>query len=369
MVGTRAAVGPVADAARRTCPPSPVKRRYEVPGAAFDLACRHLARHRAVHPRRLPAGRSHHDPRYALHVRAIAGDRDPTRASTALYRQGGIALQLDAAAWLWPVIDDPEIRAEIERLFLDAAVETAGAATSATSYSEDAYVIAVSDRRTDGIVLDALVSEAPSSDLIPKVVTGLLASQRRGHWNSAEDNVLILVALKHYFEQFEGVTPEFVARAWLGDTYVAEQTFSGRTTDRATSVVPMGEVTGIADGTPLVLQKDGLGRSYYRLGSRYAPADLSLDPRDEGFVVERTYEAIDEPSDVQRDADGAWRIRAGAPVRVDRHDGRRRPSHPRRPDRPAPRRAGADQPGARCVADVRPRGSRRRRIRRRRLGP
>jgi alpha-2-macroglobulin len=39
-------------------------------------------------------------------------------------------------------------------------------------------------------------------------------------------------------------------------------------------------------------------------------------PRDEGFVVERVYEAVDDPADVTRDADGTWRIVAGAKVRV-----------------------------------------------------
>lgn len=252
---------------------------------------------------------------YAIHVRALAGERDPVQA-TAIYRRGGIALQLDAVAWLWPSIDDPEIRAEIERLLLNSATETAGAATFATSYSEDAYVIAVSDRRTDGVVLDALISQAPQSDLIPKVVTGLLAQQTRGHWNSAQDNAFILMAMRHYFEQFESATPELVARAWLGTTYVLEQPYSGRTTDRTTTVVPMSDVVALPAGQALVIQKDGLGRLYYRLGMRYAPADLALAARDEGFVVERIYEAIDDPADVARDPDGTWRIRAGAAVRV-----------------------------------------------------
>jgi alpha-2-macroglobulin len=52
------------------------------------------------------------------------------------------------------------------------------------------------------------------------------------------------------------------------------------------------------------------------MGLRYAPADLTLAARDEGFVVERTYEAIDDPSDVRRDPDGTWRIRCGSAVRV-----------------------------------------------------
>ena len=304
---------------------------------------------------------------YAIHVRAMAGDRDVPKA-TQIYRTAGIALQLDAVAWLWPAIDDPEIRTEIERLFANRATETAGAATFATAYSEDAYVIAPSDRRTDGVILDALITQAPTSDLIPKVVAGLLGHQVRGRWNSAQDNAFILVALHHYFETFESVTPDVrrpgVARPARTSS---EQAFDGRTTDRAATLVPMAELVGVGEGANVVLQKDGDGRLYYRLGLRYAPADLTLDARDEGFVVERTYEAIDDPADVQRDADGTWRIRAGRQRAGDAHDGGRRTAHPRGADRPAARRARARQPRARRVADVRARSDGRRR--RRPLGP
>ena len=40
-----------------------------------------------------------------------------------------------------------------------------------------------------------------------------------------------LVALHKYFTAFESVTPDFVARAWLGPNYVAEHAFAGRTPD------------------------------------------------------------------------------------------------------------------------------------------
>jgi uncharacterized protein YfaS (alpha-2-macroglobulin family) len=66
----------------------------------------------------------------------------------------------------------------------------------------------------------------------------------------------------------------------------------------------------------LVLSKEGTGRLYYRLGLRYAPTDLNLDPLDMGFVIQRSYEALDDPEDVYRDSDGIWHIKAGARVRV-----------------------------------------------------
>ncbi|HUM70352.1 MAG TPA: hypothetical protein PLK31_16080, partial [Chloroflexota bacterium] len=48
----------------------------------------------------------------------------------------------------------------------------------------------------------------------------------------------------------------------------------------------------------------------------YAPSDLTLEAVDRGFVVQRSYEAVDDPEDVYQDADGNWHIRLGARVRV-----------------------------------------------------
>jgi alpha-2-macroglobulin len=66
----------------------------------------------------------------------------------------------------------------------------------------------------------------------------------------------------------------------------------------------------------LILSKDGPGRLYYRLGLRYAPLDLALDPLDMGFVVRRSYEGLDNPEDVYQDENGDWHIKAGTRVRV-----------------------------------------------------
>lgn len=251
---------------------------------------------------------------YALNVRAQAGSR-ATAEALALYDRAGDTLGLDGLAWLWPVLDDEAARAEILLKFNNNVTETAGAATFSTDYGDDAYLILYSDRRTDGIILDALITQAPDSDLIPKVVAGLLGNQTQGRWDNIQENTFILLALKRYFDTFEAQTPDFVARIWLGDLYAGEHTYAGRTTDRGSTNVSMGElIEGGSDD--LIVAKDGPGRLYYRLGLRYAPDDLDLDPLDRGFVVQRTYEAVDDLEDVARDADGVWHIAAGAKVRV-----------------------------------------------------
>ena len=158
-------------------------------------------------------------------------------------------------------------------------------------------------------------ARTPDNDLIPKVVNGLLAHRSRGHWRNSQEDIFILLALDRYFNTFEAQTPDFVARIWLGDTFAGEQEFVGRSTDRNQLDIPMSYLAE-QEASDLVLSVDGNGRLYYRLALNYAAADLSLDPLNRGFVVQRTYEAVDDPEDVVQDEDGTWRIKLGARVRV-----------------------------------------------------
>jgi uncharacterized protein YfaS (alpha-2-macroglobulin family) len=261
---------------------------------------------------------------YALYVRTLMNDRDTPKARRLLSEAGLEKLSLDAVGWIWQtLVDDPNSRSELEaiRLYINnRVVETAGAANFTTHYHDQTYLLLSSNRRTDGILLDTLILDNPDSDLIPKLVNGLLAHRTRGHWGNTQENVFVLLALDRYFNTFEAETPDFVARIWLGDIYAGDHEFVGRTTERHETAIPMqylvDESLGGGETRDLILSKDGPGRLYYRLGLRYAPTDLTLDPIDMGFVVQREYEAVDDPEDVYRDDDGVWHVKAGARVRV-----------------------------------------------------
>ena len=171
-------------------------------------------------------------------------------------------------------------------------VETAGAANFTTAYDDQTYLLLSSDRRTDAILLDALIDDNPQSDLIPKVVNGLLAHRTSGRWGNTQENVFVLLALDRYFNTFEAQTPDFVARIWLGETYAGEprlpRAHHRAPRDRHPHGLPGGPDLGGGGTQDLILSKEGAGRLYYRLGLRYAPTDLQLDPLDMGFVVQRT---------------------------------------------------------------------------------
>ena len=261
---------------------------------------------------------------YALYVRKLLDDSDPSKARALVGSAGLENLSLESVGWLLVVLtDDPASQETVEemRRFLNNRVtETAGAATVVSGYSDGDYLLLHSSRRADAVLLEALVVDQPDSDLITKLVRGLLGQRKAGRWGNTQENVWVLLAMDRYFNTFESQTPDFVARIWLGGQYAGGHTFAGRSAEKVELGLPMAFVWQSALGAegdlPLILQKDGQGRLYYRLGLRYAPADLRLDAADHGFSVERVYEAVDDPEDVRRDGDGVWHIRAGARVRV-----------------------------------------------------
>lgn len=298
------------------------EKGYEVPDEMLSRALDHLRNIESYYPSWYGPKTRHALSSYAVYVRDLMGDVDTAKARQLLGQYSLEEQSLEAIAWLWQVLSDDAASArqvdQIRRFVNNRAVETASAANFTTSYGDDEYLMLHSNRRTDAVVLDAMINDQPDNDLIPKVVNGLLSNRNAGRWENTQENVFVLLALDRYFNTFESVTPDFVARMWLGDTFVAEHVYEGRSTDTQTTNVPMSYLMDPEQGDleDITLAKEGDGRLYYRLGLRYAPTDLELDPLDMGFTVQRVYEAIDDPTDVVHGEDGTWHIKAGARVRV-----------------------------------------------------
>jgi uncharacterized protein YfaS (alpha-2-macroglobulin family) len=298
------------------------EKGYDVPQTMLDRSKSYLRAIESHIPKRYGRDARNSLIAYALYTRARMNDADAARARKLIADNGLEKLPLEAVGWLLPVLSADKAStmevAAIRRLLENRAEETAATAHFVTSYADDDYLLLRSDRRADGVILEALIGDQPTSDLIPKIARGLLAHRTKGRWENTQENAFVLLALDRYFRTYEKATPDFVARAWLGDAYAGEQQFKGRSTDRQQFDVPMSYMAEKAGGAPqnLVLQKEGTGRLYYRIGMQYAPSSLKLAPADYGFTVERAYEAVDNPSDVRRDADGTWHIKAGAKVRV-----------------------------------------------------
>jgi alpha-2-macroglobulin len=271
---------------------------------------------------------------YALYVRDLMGDKDVGKAKKLLSEAKSIApdisggpananetrLSFEALGWILSVLaNDPTSKVETEaivRFLMNRTTETAATANFVTDYGDGAWLIMYSNRRADGVLLEALIKADQKNDLIPKLVRGLLDHRVKGAWGSTQENVFILLALDKYFNTFEKVTPDFVTRIWLGSAYAGEEVFSGRSIDSNVLNIPMSYLTQQGGASNLLIDRQGAGRLYYRIGIQYALRNLRLDPADYGFTVLRSYEPVDNPDDVKQSADGGWTIKSGARVRV-----------------------------------------------------
>jgi uncharacterized protein YfaS (alpha-2-macroglobulin family) len=308
---------------------------FTVPGTMLEKAKKHLQNIEAHIPSDYPEIVKNSVRAYSYYVLDLMGapahDQALALANKGLAKKDmDDALSLEAIGWIMSTLADEKGAqtqasksqiAKLERYVQNQVSETAATAQFTTSYGGQEHVLMHSSRRTDAIVLDAVMATEPKSDLIPKVVRGLLDHRTKGRWLNTQENVFVLLALDRYFQTYEKQTPNFVARMWLGDGYVGEHTFKGRTTDRKHVDVPMKALVKMAGhggdkATDLVMQKDGKGRLYYRIGMSYAPESLELDAADYGFAVERRYEGVDNPDDVTQADDGTWHIKPGARVRV-----------------------------------------------------
>ncbi len=256
----------------------------------------------------------------ALATLAAAGQDARPRAERlhALARALGV-YPMDARARLLSLVagraPHQKMRATLLAELLAATHQTASSATVTVTHEEAERLLLVSATKTDALVLDALIREKPDLTVVTKLARGVLDGRRNGRWRSTQENLVALQAIRRYFDTFEKATPDYTGKLWLGAAAYAEQTFAGRSNARGTAGLDWN--TLLPGSThDVALAKVGAGRMYYRVGITYAPKQIDLPALDAGFVVRRSYTAVEDPADVVRLGDGRVKIRLGAKVLV-----------------------------------------------------
>eukprot|EP01080_Neovahlkampfia_damariscottae_P007433 gene7433-11756_t len=233
---------------------------------------------------------------------------------------------LDSIAWLLVSFNYADPTEKLIPILLkkisQTVIETPETASFSTSKYEnnDAQLVMLhSNQRTDAIIMDSLIEVEPKNTLIPKIVKGLMKKRVNGRWGSTSENCYVLLAMKKYFEIYEKEEPDFLLKLWCGDTnsFIGEQKFKGRSTEKNLIEIPMKYISeNLNDNLDLLLNKEGKGRLYYRIGMSYSPKDFHLEALDYGFIVERTYEHVSNEKDVVQNKDGSWRFQEGCLVKV-----------------------------------------------------
>ncbi|MCO5552714.1 hypothetical protein L7F22_006231 [Adiantum nelumboides] len=263
---------------------------------------------------------------YALYVQALSNKNVGVEASRLLKKASLAQLSLEACGWILIALGLAKEKISVDLDVLlnhvkSRVVETSDLAHFTTSYQDDGMSLMLhSNSRTDAILLEALLVTEASSALCAKLAKGLQARRKAGKWSSTQENCFVLVALNMYFRVYEKEEPNFTTNVWLGEQWVMSHTYSGRTIDTKQAKVPMPFLlseTKEKNITQLVVQKNGEGRLYFRIGLEYAPRDLQQAAASYGFSVKRTYEGVHSPLHAVHDPiTKAWKLKAGEKVRV-----------------------------------------------------
>ncbi len=148
------------------------------------------------------------------------------------------------------------------------------------------------DDRTNAIILQALVRIDPEHPLTAKLVRGMLASRRAGHWDTTQSTALSLLSLVEYLKQTREMQYDFVGaievdgKKALEHTFKSEQSLARQEAELALSELPRGKTVEVKIG------KEGKGRLYYDLLLSYFYAPERLEPAEEGIGILRETEPL-----------------------------------------------------------------------------
>jgi hypothetical protein len=199
---------------------------------------------------------------YALYVLSIYGNPEVSKAHQLLvatldsHRKKSAdynvatdlpnIMSLETAAWLVSVLaKDPTLKGDqsikVLKDYLANSIEETSSTAQSTGggYSEWDWMLFYSPRRESAAILDCLIRTEPDSDLIAKLAKGLMANRVKGRWEGTQENAYILMALSEYFATYEKKTPEFDAQLWLGNTFVGDDKFVGRSTVSQNLTLPI----------------------------------------------------------------------------------------------------------------------------------
>lgn len=261
----------------------------------------------------------------AVHALAALG-RKPVSAIDDLYTHRA-ALPVFARAFLLMALHaalptDPRI-AELTDELIGHIDELPGSAHVRESVRHKLDALFHSPARSDALVLWALLQVRPEHPAVPKLVRGLVDRRGALGWRNTQENAYALLALAAYGKRFEATAPRLHLDAWAGPGRRAPWLGAAELHDRQSPpqglALPMPrliEAAARGDVGPLLLQRQGSGRLYYRVGLTWAEAGPDLPARTRGLRLERTLRTQSGPS-VASTGKAPLLLAIGEPVAID----------------------------------------------------
>jgi uncharacterized protein YfaS (alpha-2-macroglobulin family) len=242
----------------------------------------------------------------AVHVLVHAGRTAEPAVGAMLHdlHEHRDALPLFARAWLLMALHEAGVRdsriVDVER-GISAAIERQPGSAQPVDTASDRYdVLFDSDARTHALVLLAWLRLHPDDPVVDELAHGLRLRRSGGRWRNTQENAYALLALSAHAREREAVVPDHRIDAWVGSLELEAIEQHGRDPAPRERSVTMAELLGPlgSDRTAtVVLDREGEGAAYWRLGMEWAVAG-EAPARSQGLTLgRRLLDADGEPVD------------------------------------------------------------------------
>ena len=143
--------------------------------------------------------------------------------------------------------------------------------------------------------LQALTRINPEHPLIPRIINWLIKSRHDGHWDTTNDTASALVALTEYLVETKETEAVYTGTVLLnGKLSQSFEITQANITQSHGFTYPISSLVQGAEGNTFEFEKEGTGKLYYEMLLNYYLPVEKLDPRSEGFAVEREYYRTDD---------------------------------------------------------------------------
>ncbi len=144
--------------------------------------------------------------------------------------------------------------------------------------------------KTTAIALQAFTRIRPESPLIPKIIKRIIGARVDGHWSTTQETSIALASLTEYLKSTGEAQASYKARIALNGPDIETYTVDPKNIlDQKTITKLLSDLKIGGDGNSVVFAKDGTGRLYYDLVLKYVLPAEKIQPRSEGFVIQRSY--------------------------------------------------------------------------------
>lgn len=233
---------------------------------------------------------------YMLYSLAVANEKDEElfkKNIDKIISSGINSYSRSLLALTWKLIGNEEnAKSELKKLEKDALMSGEGAAY--WEGKEFHYRWQDDKVQTTAMALKAIISIDENSSLKEKVVRWLM-SQRMGlYWRNTQETAIVIYSIVDYLKHSGELDPDYTMTIYLNGQSIFEKRMTKDDVFKKPEVMLADNKLIIPGQNEIKIEKSGKGKLYYSSFTTYYSDSENLQPKEEGFRVEREYHKLEK---------------------------------------------------------------------------